>query len=93
MSSAKRRLGTELPKDFPTLASGEPYPSGTAYEVLSAIEARKADIDRGDAELSQQQALLQQRLHARMRGEALWQVELQAHPLSLRGDGDGREEY
>jgi hypothetical protein len=39
----RARLGTELPNDFPKLPSGESYPSGTAYEVLSAIEARKAD--------------------------------------------------
>ncbi|WP_375460704.1 AAA family ATPase [uncultured Enterovirga sp.] len=39
----KWRLGTELPPDFPErLPTGEPYPSGTAYELLTAIEARKA---------------------------------------------------
>ena len=37
----RARLGTQLPATFPHLSSGEPYPSGTAYEVLSAIEARK----------------------------------------------------
>ncbi len=36
------RLGTPLPADFPKSPSGEPYPSGTAYEVLSAIDVRKA---------------------------------------------------
>lgn len=35
------RLGTTLPDDFPHMADGKPYPSGTAYEVLSAIEASK----------------------------------------------------
>ncbi len=35
------RLGTELPPDFPAMADGKPYPSGTAYEVLSAIAASK----------------------------------------------------
>jgi eukaryotic-like serine/threonine-protein kinase len=35
------RLGTELPPDFPTMPDGRPYPSGTAYEILSAIEASK----------------------------------------------------
>jgi eukaryotic-like serine/threonine-protein kinase len=35
------RLGTELPADFPHMEGGEPYPSGTAYEVLSAIKAAK----------------------------------------------------
>ena len=38
----RARLGTELPATFPHMASGEPYPSGTAYEVLSAIETRKS---------------------------------------------------
>ena len=37
----RARLGTELPPDFPRMANGEPYPSGTAYEVLSAIDAAK----------------------------------------------------
>lgn len=37
----RHRLGTPLPNDFPTLPSGEPYPSGTAYEVLSALERRR----------------------------------------------------
>ncbi|MGD0188742.1 MAG: hypothetical protein ABSC25_26355, partial [Roseiarcus sp.] len=37
----RARLGTPLPDDFPRLPNGEPYPSGTAYEVLSAILARK----------------------------------------------------
>ena len=36
------RLGTELPPDFPRMPDGTPYPSGTAYEVLSAIERRLA---------------------------------------------------
>jgi tetratricopeptide (TPR) repeat protein len=35
------RLGSPLPARFPLMPSGEPYPSGTAYEVLSAIEARR----------------------------------------------------
>ena len=37
----RARLGTELPPDFPRMANGQPYPSGTAYEVLSAIDAAK----------------------------------------------------
>ncbi len=36
------RLGTHLPENFRRLPSDQPYPSGTAYEVLSAIEARKS---------------------------------------------------
>jgi tetratricopeptide (TPR) repeat protein len=35
------RLGSELPPGFPPMADGQPYPSGTAYEVLSAIRARE----------------------------------------------------
>jgi tetratricopeptide (TPR) repeat protein len=36
------RLGTELPADFnERLPDGRPYPSGTAYEVLSALEAAR----------------------------------------------------
>jgi hypothetical protein len=37
----RSRLGTELPADFPRMANGEPYPSGTAYEVLTAIAGAK----------------------------------------------------
>ena len=36
----RARLGSPLPEGFPTLPGGEPYPSGTAYEVLSAIAKR-----------------------------------------------------
>ena len=38
----KARLGTPMPPDFPTMAGGEPYPSGSAYEVLSALARRQA---------------------------------------------------
>ncbi|NBC32037.1 MAG: AAA family ATPase [Alphaproteobacteria bacterium] len=38
----RHRLGTPLPDEFPRMPNGERYPSGTAYEVLSAIEASKA---------------------------------------------------
>jgi eukaryotic-like serine/threonine-protein kinase len=37
----RARLGTALPSEFPRMANGESYPSGTAYEVLSAIDAAK----------------------------------------------------
>ena len=38
----KWRLGTELPRDFgEKLPDGQPYPSGTAYEILTAIEKRQ----------------------------------------------------
>jgi eukaryotic-like serine/threonine-protein kinase len=37
----RARLGTALPAEFPRMADGRPYPSGTAYEVLSAIENAK----------------------------------------------------
>jgi tetratricopeptide (TPR) repeat protein len=37
------RLGAELPPDFPgRLPGNEPYPSGTAYEILSSVEKRRA---------------------------------------------------
>src|SRR5262245_21016207 len=35
------RLGSELPPDFPRMPDGGPYPSGTAYETLTAIQAYK----------------------------------------------------
>src|ERR1700730_4985130 len=38
----RARLGTELPLNFPKLPDGRSYPSGTAYEILSAIAARRA---------------------------------------------------
>jgi len=37
----KHRLGSPLPPDFPRMPNGDPYPSGTAYEVLSALEKRR----------------------------------------------------
>ena len=37
----RHRLGTALPNDFPKMPTGESYPSGTAYEVLSALEKRQ----------------------------------------------------
>jgi tetratricopeptide (TPR) repeat protein len=36
------RMGTEPPPDFPRMPNGKPYPSGTAYELLTALEASKA---------------------------------------------------
>jgi tetratricopeptide (TPR) repeat protein len=44
----RARLGTELPDNFQKLPSGEPYPSGSAYEVLSAIQARRSGKSRPD---------------------------------------------
>lgn len=39
----RARLGTPLPESFPKPPdSTDPYPSGTAYEILSAIQARKS---------------------------------------------------
>jgi tetratricopeptide (TPR) repeat protein/energy-coupling factor transporter ATP-binding protein EcfA2 len=35
------RLGSELPPEMPPMPDGQPYPSGTAYEVLTAIERSK----------------------------------------------------
>jgi tetratricopeptide (TPR) repeat protein len=37
----RARLGSPLPVGFQPQADGEPYPSGTAYEVLSAIAKRR----------------------------------------------------
>lgn len=37
----RHRLGTALPDDFPKMPNGDPYPSGTAYEVLTAMEKRR----------------------------------------------------
>lgn len=38
----KWRLGTELPPDFgEKLPGGQPFPSGTAHEILTAIEKRQ----------------------------------------------------
>ena len=37
----RARLGTPLPSDFAAMENGETYPSGTAYEVLTAIAARQ----------------------------------------------------
>jgi tetratricopeptide (TPR) repeat protein len=41
MAIFRGRLGTELPPDFPPMSDGKPYPSGTAYELLTAIDASK----------------------------------------------------
>ncbi|MGO9171656.1 MAG: AAA family ATPase [Rhodomicrobium sp.] len=38
----RQRLGTALPADFMAMTDNEPYPSGTAYEVLTAIAASQA---------------------------------------------------
>jgi WD40 repeat protein len=35
------RLGTELPPDFRRMDNGRPYPSGTAYELLTALDASR----------------------------------------------------
>ena len=35
------RIGTELPADFARMPDGRPYPSGTAYELLTALDASK----------------------------------------------------
>jgi AAA ATPase domain len=37
----RTRLGTELPPEFARMPDGEAYPSGTAYEVLTAIAKRR----------------------------------------------------
>jgi hypothetical protein len=43
------RLGTELPPDFgEKLPNGQPFPSGTAYEILTAIEKRQKGVQLPD---------------------------------------------
>ncbi|TDR94854.1 AAA family ATPase [Enterovirga rhinocerotis] len=44
----KWRLGTELPPDFERMPTGETYPSGTAYELLTAMEARRQGAETPD---------------------------------------------
>src|ERR1700722_111817 len=45
----KWRLGTELPPDFGERLPGDrPFPSGTAYEILTAIEKRQKGSNRPD---------------------------------------------
>jgi hypothetical protein len=45
----KWRLGTELPPDFnEKLANGQPFPSGTAYEILTAIHNRQKGVQLPD---------------------------------------------
>jgi hypothetical protein len=39
----RHRLGTELPSGFPPMPDGEPYPSGTAYEILTALEVSRRE--------------------------------------------------
>src|SRR6266478_2119770 len=34
------RIGSELPPDFERMPDGRPYPSGTIYELLKALEAK-----------------------------------------------------
>ncbi len=48
ISVFRARLGTALPSGFRKLPNGDAYPSGTAYEVLSAIEARQNGKPRPD---------------------------------------------
>jgi tetratricopeptide (TPR) repeat protein len=45
----KWRLGTELPPDFgEKLPDGQPFPSGTAYEILTAIAKRQKGVELPD---------------------------------------------
>ncbi|WP_036182094.1 ATP-binding protein [Palleronia rufa] len=37
------RVGSPLPEGFPTMEGGRPYPSGTAFEVLRAMEHRRGE--------------------------------------------------
>src|SRR5689334_17483299 len=45
----KWRLGTELPPDFgEALPDDRPYPSGTAYEILTAMQKRQSGASLPD---------------------------------------------
>jgi tetratricopeptide (TPR) repeat protein len=44
----RARLGTALPPGFQSMEDGEPYPSGTAYEVLTAIHKRQSGSELPD---------------------------------------------
>jgi len=44
----RQRLGTALPSDFARMPDGAPYPSGTAYEVLTAIAKRQQGAELPD---------------------------------------------
>jgi Novel STAND NTPase 1 len=47
------RIGTELPADFARMPDGRPYPSGTAYELLTALDASKRrDVPDGEVKLT-----------------------------------------
>src|SRR5262245_39969983 len=41
-----QRLGSELPPDFDRMRDGRPYPSGTVYELVKALQA-SAQSSRG----------------------------------------------
>jgi hypothetical protein len=41
------RLGAELPPEFDRMPDGRPYPSGSAYEVAQALEARRQHAEDG----------------------------------------------
>ena len=36
------RIGTELPSDFARMPNGQPFPSGTAYELLTALDVSRS---------------------------------------------------
>lgn len=42
------RLGSALPEGFPRLPDGERYPSGTAFEILSAMACRRGGGEKPD---------------------------------------------
>jgi hypothetical protein len=75
------RIGTELPADFARMTGGRPYPSGTAYELLTALEASKSkgvpDVyvfrKTADAVLSTADAERRRRAQAQLDAlEAFW---------------------
>ena len=51
------RIGSALPESFARMPDGKPYPSGTAFEVLNAIEARRKGGERLDIYVFRKTAL------------------------------------
>jgi tetratricopeptide (TPR) repeat protein len=71
------RIGTELPANFPRMPDGKPYPSGTAYELLTALGASKAKgvpdvyVFRKTADATLPMADAERRRHAQTQIDAL----------------------
>jgi tetratricopeptide (TPR) repeat protein len=75
----RARLGSPLPPDFKRQPDGEPYPSGTAYEVLSAIAKRHSGSRLPDIYVFRYRGDLQVSLGDPKKGE------IEAQWAALRG--------